>query len=244
MSGQDLIDEMRSDPKRAPKAANGLRAMDMLLVIVAVAAVGSLGYFALTRWVGGPPQGPAPVQASVSSPAPRVEVAWTETDNNKCRARAGAEAEHPAVPDMAMMANRVVAEGIAGLATMVECKLVTKTTRFCDPEQRKALVATVNDYLTRVDIVIAGLGIQGAPMKIMGGLFGGEMKAGNDIYQLERESTVAVMKGYDDRVVTAFRKLARDGLVAPTDFAGFMGGVPENITRMFGDVTAARDVCA
>lgn len=244
MSGRDLVDEMRSKP--APKARGALSAMDVLIGVAVVVALGSLGYFGVTSLLGSPrPPAPQPVVASVVAPhVAVVQTIWTDADTANCKARAQAAAENPWVPEASMPPNPAVAEGYAGLATMVECRLVTKPMRFCDAAQKAALVEMIKDYRNRSDLVIAGLGVEGAPMKIMGGLFGGEIQAGNDIYQMERESTVAMMKWYDKRVITALRALAKDGVIGPIDFAEFMGGVPEGIELMFAGALPERNVCA
>ena len=38
--------------------------------------------------------------------------------------------------------------------------------------------------------------------------------------------------------------LAREGPVAPSDFAGFMSGPPETIKVIFGSAVAERNACA
>ena len=130
------------------------------------------------------------------------------------------------------------------MATMIECRLSTKSARFCDPKEKAALVAMINDYLGRVDLIRLGLGVQGAPMAVLGEMFGGEVQAGSGIYNIEKDGTFAVMKVYHDRIAAALRKLARDGIVSATDFAGFMGtGVPKTISEVFKDVTPERQVC-
>lgn len=244
MSARDLIAEMRNGTKPAPQPAGRFRALDLVIGVIAVAAVGALGYFATTSLMATRPPGPAPTETGrPAATAVRVDVAWTEADDARCEASARGAADDPVIPDGVMPPNRVVAEGIAGMATRLVCRLANKPERFCDPEQKAALVAMVRDYLTRADVVLAGLALQGAPMRVMGGLFGGEMGAGDTIYQMERESTEAVMRGYDDKVAAALRRLARDGLVGPSDFADFLGATPKNVERLFGDAMAQRQVC-
>jgi hypothetical protein len=216
----------------------------LLLTLVAVVALGACAYFGVTMWLGRAPTPPAAApQPMVAMIGDGPGVAWTEDDTARCKRKARAATPTSSSADFAL-ANRAVTEGFAQLATMVECRITTKVERFCDPAERTQLVAVVNDYLSRVDLVTMGLEAQGAPMKMMGGMFGGEMAAGDDIYQMQKDSTLAFMKGYDKRIVAAMRALARNGLVKPSDFGGgLLGGVPERITKML-DVTRTADRCA
>jgi hypothetical protein len=142
------------------------------------------------------------------------------------------------------MANPSVTDGFGVMASFVECNLTTKETRLCDPKAKAAVVAQVNDYLSRVDIITTGLHLQGAPMAVLGEMFGGEISAGSGIYDIEKDATLAYMKIYNDRIVVALRSLARDGLLQESDFGAFMGvGVPSSITAAIGKVTAERHVC-
>ncbi|MEP7241405.1 MAG: hypothetical protein ABI697_11010 [Devosia sp.] len=219
----------------------------MLLVVAVVVAIGAAGYFGLSTLLGGKsPQSPGPVVASIEVAG--TDAAWSSADNDRCKARARAAANadgsaNEIAVGSAMPANPAVTGGYAGLSTMLECKMTTKTGRLCDTKEKAALVADINDYLGRTDLVTAGLAVQGAPMQVMGGLFGGEMSAGSDIYNMERDATLAFMKRYQGRITSAARRLARDGLLAPSDFAGFLGGTPEVITRIFGNVVAERNAC-
>lgn len=81
-------------------------------------------------------------------------------------------------------------------------------------------------------------------MAIMGQLVGGEAAAGSGIYEAQRAEVLAFIQTYNGRVAKAIRALARDGLVAPTDFAGFLGGTPENVKALFGAAQAERNICA
>jgi hypothetical protein len=220
------------------------RLVDVVLWSIAtVALVALMGSVALWVLGGIQPLPPGPVAVASASATTDNGVHWTEADTTKCKRLAGAAAENPRVPDGAMPPNPIVAEGFAGLATRVECHMSLKVTRLCNPTERAALVAEINDYLQRSDLVATGLAVQGAPMKIFGQLVGGEASAGSDIYQMERESTETLMRSYDWNVVTALRKLARQGLIAESDFGSFWG-VPERITKMFGGTKVAKAVCA
>ena len=78
----------------------------------------------------------------------------------------------------------------------------------------------------------------------MGHFLGGEVQAGSGMYEIEHDATLAFMQSYQTKVAAALKSLARDGLIAPSDFAGFLGGVPENIKAMFGSAGAVRNICA
>jgi hypothetical protein len=245
LSGRDLVDDVRGGTGPQPAQARRGGLADLMLIGVVVLALGAAGYFGVTSLLGGSPPpaaGPAPAAAKAGV----AQVAWTTADADRCiaRARAAANAkESYGGPDG--IANPAVTEGYAGLSTLIECHMTTKSTRFCDPSQKAALVSEINDYLGRTDLVMAGMVVEGAPMKVMGTLMGGEVDAGSGMYDMQHESTVKFMQGYQDKVTAALRKLARDGLLAPSDFSGFLGmGVPDNIKRMFGTTVAERSVCA
>ena len=242
MSGRELVSEMRSGgkPPRAPMQLGGL--LDFAVIAIAAIAVASLGYFGVTVWLA--PQGPPPAPATAVAQVPQAMIEpWTEADTSICQARARKAANEP-VPDDLALSQRSVTEGFAGMTTMIACRMTIKSERFCDPREKEKLVAMVNDYLTRVDLITVGLGVQGAPMALMGAVMGGEPEAGSTIYEMQREGTMKFMALHDERVVAALQSLARDGIVVPEDFAQFMGmGIPKAVTRMFGDVEAERHVC-
>jgi hypothetical protein len=231
MAGRDLVEARRARPA-APRGPGGF---DLALGLLAVMAVAGLVWIGVGQYLVRPPA----VATAVALAAP-----WTEADEDACRAtaRAAAAADPPAA---AGLANRAASEGFAGLATLLHCRLVTRAERFCDPAARKTLVAMVEDYLSRADLVVAGLAVQGAPMRLAGAVFGGEAAAGSDIYDMQREATLAVMTPYDERIVADLRALAAGGVLAAGDFAGLFGlGAPERITRMLGDVAPQADLCA
>ena len=237
MSGRDLVSEMRSGgkPPRPP-----LQLGDLAVAAVTIVAVACLAYFGVTTWLapGGPP--PAATVA-VAQTQPKVEP-WTEADTSACQARARKAANSDA--DDMMLAQRSVTEGFAGMTALIACRINTKSERFCDQQERKKLVAMINDYVAKVDMITVGLGVQGAPMAMVGAFAGGEVAFGSSVYEMQREETIKFMELHHEKVVNALRSLARDGIVAPIDFAAFMGmGIPKHITDMFGSVEAERSVC-
>lgn len=240
MSGRDLVQARRdADPPRQPGA--GSRFFDMLIGLVAVVAIGSVAYFGYVNWLAPRFSQPRPVPAKLVAAA-TPQMAWTDADMSRCQAKARAAAESPEMGD-AVLVDRTVTEGFAGMATLVECRITTKMARFCDPAEKAALVEMVNDYLGRIDLLKLGLGAQGAPMAIMGGAFGGEMAAGRDIYDMEKDATLSVMDTYQKKVASALRTLGKRGVVSATDFGGF-AGTPATITDIFKNVSVTDQLCA
>lgn len=237
MSGRNVVEEMRSGVRPMPQALGRGRALDLLLGLAAVVCVASLTFVSFSIWFsGGTPQLPPPVEAEgtgLPTSAQAVLVVWTKADNDACAARARAAADNPKTGNF-MITNRPIASGVAGLTTMLECKLTQKVSRYCGAEGVTQLVAEVNEYFGRLDLVKGGIGLQGAPMAIAGALFGGEPQAGNDTYQDMAEDTLAFIETYSARVTAALRALGRSGVVSPDDFQSFpFAGVPEHISKIF-----------
>jgi hypothetical protein len=215
--------------------------LDVAVVTVAMIAVATLGYYGVATWFAPRTPQPAPA-ATVALLQPSIEP-WTEADTSICQARARKAAGEPVPADLAL-AQRSVTEGFAGMTTMIACRMTTKSARFCDSEEKGKLVAMVNDYLGRVDMITVGLGVQGAPMALVGAVTGGEAAMGSSIYEMQREGTMKFMALHHEKVAAAVQSLARDGIVAPDDFAAFMGmGIPKTVTSMFDGVEAERHVC-
>lgn len=248
MSGRDLVEDLRSGAKPLPRAARTFGALDLIVGCVAVIAVIAAGYFSYTTWISphAPRQvtpGPKPALVATAAHKAAAPETWTAADDSSCIAKARAEANSDA-PRQVISPNPSLAPGFAGMATLLECKLTRKVARFCAPDGKATLVEAVNDYLTRTDLIIGALGLQGAPMAIVGQFMGGEAAAGSDIYEAQRNDVLDFMQVYNKRVATALKALARDGLIAPADFGGFLGGPPDNIKVMFGTTQPERNICA
>lgn len=236
MQNRELVEDARSRVRPAPSP--GVPLIDIVIGIVVVLAVASLGFFGFRTILSG---GGQPAVVSVAAVAP---AGWTKADNDACAAKARAAASNPDTGAY-LITNRSVAEGVAGLAAMVECELSAKPARFCGHDGNSALVALVNDYFTRMDLVTMGLGLQGAPMAIAGSMLGGEAAAGDAVYQQMLEQTMAFMHGCNDPVLDALRALGRGGVVKADDFRPFMfADVPSHISRIFEGVTVTESVCA
>lgn len=243
MSGRDLVRDVRSTAKLPSAPGQGLGIVDLVVTALAIVAVGSLAYFGYAAWFAPHAPQPATPPALIAA-GTTPEVAWTDEDTSRCRAKARAAADAKMPADV-ILANRSVTDGFGPMATMIECRIATKSTRFCNPEEKAGLVAMINDYLGRVDMIRLGMGVQGAPMAVLGEMFGGEVQAGSGIYEIEKDGTFAFMRVYHDRIAAAMRRLGRDGIVSATDFSTFMGsGVPASITEMFDGVVPERQVCA
>ena len=231
MAGNDLVEARRS--QRTPRRSGSI---DFILSVVAMLALGGLGWFSLGQYLVRPPTAVTVVASAESS--------WTDKDDTRCKA-AGRAAVEAGAPDSAGLVNSAAADGFAGLVAVLHCRLTVKTERFCIPEERRALVAMVEDYLSRADIISAGLAVQGAPMRLAGAILGGEAAFGSSVYDSIREETLAVMLTEHEKIVDDLQALARGGVIAERDFAGFLGmGVPERITKMLGGVEPQRNLCA
>lgn len=243
MSGRDLVSEMREGGRvpRATVSRGGVTELLMSLAVVLI--IGTVSYLGVSLWLAaqGPP-GPPPTMAQLASP--HTKTGWTDADTAICELKARSATNAP-LPDEMLLANRSVTEGFSGLSARLECYLTLKPTRLCSPEEKAAMIARVNDYLGRVDLVYFGLGLQGAPMRLMGTMLGGEIEGGSAMYDMTKDDTIEFMVSYQKRVATALQKLAVDGIMTPGDFGGFLGmGVPEAITKIFAGVQPKRQLCS
>ena len=128
--------------------------MDVLLIVVVMLAIGGAGYFGVTKLMA--PQAQPPGQPLTSPVVGVDKVAWTEADNAACQAK-GIRATNEPLPGEMALANRAVTEGFAGFSARLECRLLLKPTRLCDPKEKAAMVAEINDYLGRIDIFYFGV---------------------------------------------------------------------------------------
>lgn len=244
MSARNLVQSMRADGGRPPRRTG---AIDLALIACAFVGILALGWFAAGRYIVTPPVAQRLVAAS-TTPAPTgtemAAAAWTDADEKRCQVSARDTADDYRSAKVTVT-NTSIAEGYPPLATMVHCRLAKKQVRFCDPVQRMALVEMVNDYLGRLDLLTVGLAVQGAPMKMMGGLVGGEAEAGNDVYEVMKNETFAFMQPYNDKIVADLRKLASNGVITAADFGGFMGmGVPDRIVSILKGVNVETPICS
>ncbi len=254
MSGRDLVRGLRGADAQPPEPPQRGGILDFLIGVVAIVAVASFGYFGYATWLA-----PRAAQAHVKVAAPvgepqmpigrsdqaavDADFAWTSDDAARCKAAARAAADAPP-PDDAVLVQRSVTEGFASLATLVECNITSKVARFCGPEGKAQVVAAIHDYMDRMDFIVLGMGVQGAPMTLLGEVFGGEVAFGSAVYDMQKESTFSVMRVHHKKVVSAIRDLVRDGVVTQGDFGTFMGmGVPSEIKEMLKGIKAERNIC-
>jgi len=240
MSGNKLAQAMR-DAHALPRAANPKESwINLAVVAVTVAALGGLGVAWWTTQGAPPPETPM----RVGPAAPVAAMAWTPEDAARCRAFANKAGSQPVPPEMAL-AIPSVTDGFGIMASLLECELTTKMARFCSSGEKAALVDRVNDYLGRTDLLVTGLHVQGAPMAVLGEMFGGEISAGSGMYEMQKADTLAFIEMYDGRVTKGLKALAEAGFIQAADFGGFMGmGVPARIGTLLGGVTARKSGCA
>ena len=241
MSGRDLVDEMRSGIRPVADVSRRSGLFDILIAAIAVVALGALGFVAYGTWFSDRAPRP-PVQVAAAA-VPAQPVAWTEEDSAACKARGRSAANDPDTGTY-LITNRSISEGVAGLATRVECELTAKPRRFCGTEGGGQVAAIVNDYINRMDLIRLGLAAQGAPMAFAGGLLGGEAAAGDAVYDAMKADTLAYMKQHDARVVKALRTLASGGIVTKEAFRPFpFAGVPARIEELFAGIEVKSSLC-
>ena len=243
MSGRDVVRQMRDSGALSKPARSG-NAVDIILGIVATIAVGSCIYVGID-WLNATPPPAAAASPAVLTAARSDIPLWTVEDAAGCERAARAAAREP-VPMEFGLANPTLTEGgYARLATLVSCRATRKIERLCDPQQRAEFVGVVNDYLSRREIIIAGLNLEGAPMAIMGGIMGGEVAFGSGMHDVMKDETIGYLDIYHNRVIKALQALARRSLVTESDFGAFFGmGVSGTITEAFKDITANGSGCA
>lgn len=242
MSGHDLVDEMRSGMRPVADISRRRSLFDIAIAAAAVVALGALGFVAYGTWFSGTAPQP-PAQVATTAP-PAEPAAWTEADSAACKARGRSAASDPDTGTYSIT-NRSISEGVAGLATLVECELTAKPRRFCGAEGSAKVVAIVNDYINRMDLIRLGLAAQGAPMAFAGGLLGGEAAAGDAVYDSMKADTLAYMKQHDARVVKAIRSLASGGIVTKEAFKPFpFAGVPARIEELFAGIEVKSNLCS
>lgn len=211
----------------------------MLLAVVAVGSLAYFGYMAVFAPHSSGPRMEPQTQVALARALPE----WTEEDTSRCQARARA-ARDAKMPAGSEFSSRAVTDGFGPMATMVECRITTKVERFCDATAKTALVAMVNDYLGRVDLIRLGLGLEGAPMAVLGAVFGGEIAAGDGVHDMLNEGTLTYMTFYNKRVADGLRRLGRDGIVTASDFGGLSGkSTSSMITEIFDGLAVERQVC-
>lgn len=235
---------MRDHALARPRRQSGV--LDILLGAVALTAVGALGYFGIGWWTSqNAPGASAAPPSTVAMTASLSETErWTEQDTARCQQKGRAAANAPIPGEMAL-ANPAVTEGFADRATILECRIITKPARFCDPTEKAALVAAVTDYIARINVVVVALNVQGAPMSILGDMMGGEIAGGSAIYNEQRDETIAFMKLYHQRVAAGLKALGRGGVIAVGDFGGFMGlDAPPMIREILEGVDRTGNLCA
>ena len=239
MSGQDVV-RARRDKIGMQPVRSGI-GIDLLLSVVAFAAVAFCIVLA-SRWImaGPPPVAPPAMVAAVDT----TGLTWTEKDSAACESRARAAASEPLSSDMAMADPVISGGGFATIAARVTCRATIKAARLCDPAQKAELVAQVNDYVTRRDLIVLGLDVQGAPMTVIGAFTGGEVAGGASMYDAIKTDTLAYIAVHHDRLLAKLHALAQGGVLSAGDFS-FMGlGLSPALAPAFENVTATAPICS
>lgn len=237
MSGQDVVrarrDRMASRPER-----KGLFT-DLLLGIAAMAALACCAVLSWNWIMAGPP--PVAPPSTILSSSSRLD--WTAQDSATCENRANTAANEP-LPAELVMADPVISNGgFARLTTRVTCRATLKVSRLCDPAQKAELVAQINDYVARHDIIVLGLDVQGAPMNIIGAFTGGEVAMGASMYDMTKADTLQYMAIYHDRLLARLHALAQGGVLSASDFGIFGLSVSPALAPAFVAVTPTTPIC-
>ncbi len=243
MSGRDTVNEMRARGDFA-KPAGRSGGLDFLLLAMALFAVSccaflGLGWLVTKPGSNGDPSRPALV-AQTASPMER----WTERDTVNCQAiarRAISDSRAAAAASLGLPS--VTRSGYAGMAARITCLARTKPTRLCDPEEKATFVAAVNDYVSRLDVVLIGLKAQAGLVGAAAGVLGGEVGFGSAVLDVHTAATVDYIKIYHGDVTRSLRALAQGGVLTTGDFAGIFGA-SGTIADILDPVSPSHRLCA
>lgn len=238
MSGRNIVRAMRENGSTGKPGAPG-NSIDTMLFALAIAAV--LGAVIAGGWYFSRQAAPPPSAA----PAARVaEPGWTAADTAACE-QASRQTAAKAAAEQFLMANQAITDGgFAMLASRVACRASVRIARLCNGAEKAELVAMINDYAMRHDLVVAGLSLQGAFIDIMGGMLGGEAEGGSGVYDIVKKDTLGYMAVFHDRVVENLHALAEAGVLTSTDLGFFGIGLSGSLAPAFEKVTVARSICA
>lgn len=237
MSGRDVVRALRENTD-LNKGRGWGSLPDLALGLVALVAVICCAALAVNTFLL---RGPSPGPVAVAGTG-MAQPAWDAGDDTTCQNRARA-ARATGDDDRFPLANDAVTGGYAALAANLECHASVKVARLCDSGEKAALIAQIENYLTRRDLIVLGLDAQGAPMQLMGSIMGGEAAFGSSVYDMTKADTLAFMDLQHQRVVESLRKLARGGILSPGDF-GFLGyGAPAAIGEILRDITVTNPIC-
>ncbi|WP_375452090.1 hypothetical protein [uncultured Devosia sp.] len=238
MSGRDLI-RARRETMVSAKPQSQWGGLDVVLIVVAIMAVGACSYVGF-GWMGSGPASAALIAASSD------DLSWSVADEASCTAKARTTAASAdASIEMTLADPAITSGGYSRIAKRVHCLATTKPMRFCDGQQRAVLVDAVMDYFHRTDLLIAGLQLQGMPINFYGNLLGGEASAGAGVYDLQMQSTFDYMKFFHDEIKADLRGLATAGLLNVGDFGVFMGmGASPMVVEILKDVKPGGRSCA
>jgi hypothetical protein len=239
MSGRDVVRAMRENVELNKPARRG-PSLDMVLSFIALATVICCAWVAIDKFLL---SGPHPPQQPSARMALAEHPVWEEADDTSCT-RWVRKARAEDNPDDFPLANpAITGGGYVALTANLACRASVKVARLCDAEQKAELVALVKDYMSRRDIISLGLEVQGAPMKVMGSMVGGEVAFGSSVYDMTMQETLAYMDFHHQRVATSLRALATGGILSSDDFSFHGFGVPETLAKIFDGVAVTKPAC-
>ena len=260
MSGKEAVRALRERGMQKPPTDFGPVLRTVAFALVAFIVGGGGVYGGVKLFAGGP--SPAPV----STPAPAAtveEVAlvtsiplWTETDERTCQMAftSMAKAEKD-VQKRAMENGEIMATGgsgsVAPMGAQLRCLANTKPERFCDPEQRAILVASVKQYVEQS--VFIGAIAEATDFSM--NAYIPAIAAASGTKSTEHEFGIAIVndmtKSVGERMVASHKQVAatlrglvEGGYVREEDFGAFMGfGVPLMVKNMLKGATPGPSVC-
>lgn len=239
MSGREIVNAMRARGNFA-KPARTIGIVDILIAGLTLVALGFCCVLAMNSLFR--PRIQALPPASITA-----DALWTERDAARCETAAHQAGTRPdaAIAEAAARGIRSITDGgFARLATRMNCLASTKITRLCNPEQKQAFLAEMNDYVGRFDLIVLGLGAQNGMVNIAGGVLGGEAEMGAGVMDMQTEATLDYIDYYHARIANNLRQLARIELVSLDDFGGTFGiGASGTIMAMLKDVVPTHDIC-
>lgn len=247
MSGREAVKNLRERGMVPAPKDHGPTIRMIALVLVAFVVGGGAVFGGAKLLSGG---GPAAAKATTQQVALVTEIpTFTESDLSRCKAayREQFRAER-ADAEEALMKGDFSGTGsgaVAPMAAEIICMAEIKPERFCDEEQRKLFVASVNEYLEQAMFISAIAEATDFSTNVYMPMFTGVDHEGTDIIN-------SMTKGVRNRMVVAHQKVASEirqlverGYMKEGDFGAFMGfGVPLIIQNMLKGVEPGPSVCA
>lgn len=176
---------------------------------------------------------------SASAPATR---SLSEADALACHRYAqGIEKRKRDAFEREALADEILSAGLKAdteafhrLSAEIACVAQTRPMRFCDPRQRADLYARIKEPLALMQDLTTRFAREVA----------GDDRAPDDVMSRQREVAQAEFDQASAQVITAFRELARLGLVSAADFPeGVLGGVHPVLAPAFVALPPIESAC-